>query len=569
MLQRSKIWCALLPLAYYACGHSISSNDDLGVAEDSGLEESASAEIGKTSQALLQIASQSFGFLTTEPLEDAANISPAATIKATIGSWNTPDSFPVTPLALFDDATYNPTGEMARYPAAGYISDFYGTEGNLAYAELREADDGWGDYQVDLFVLPSTSTSIRHHHERYRVPANDWTYLVAESTGRYSAIAFEQIQSSYFDRRTDSRTMLSSRWYDADGNGTADNQVYPAEFFAMPGDFSDGSYTFPETLPSPSTVAASDTVALEEYASHTTFDVTSSSWDCEDDGDNEDDDEDENDDSDDDEAEDEDLSEDLDDEDYCVTESGTEFYSQLQTGKYTKAFVTKTFGYEDIDLDIVAKTVRLAMENNAADKTVRAKTVQTYTYKNTSHATTITELIEIHDSDTNNRTDYDSTVAITTETQLKKGRLYTYNSTTTMDLEETGVNSHAYSGTLTITDNDGGEETYAVQLDAVSGLKLIRKIKNGSSLVKATTAGDDDDTSITIDFDYGDLDHAATAGEDNPPTLTVTTADWTLTGTLQGDILAGTITGADGSTSKIVAGTGFTLFPDASDIAEE
>lgn len=562
MLQRSKIWCALLPLAYYACGDSISSNDDLGVAEDSGLEESASAEIGKTSQALLQIASQSFGFLTTEPLEDAANISPAATIKATIGSWNTPDSFPATPQAFFADATTNPTGEKARYPATGYIADFYGTEGNLSYAELRLASDGWGDYQVDLFVLPSTSTSVRHHHERYRVPANDWTYLVAESTGRYSAIAFEQIQSSYFDRRTDSRTMLSSRWYDADDNGTADNLVYPAPFFAMPRDFGDSSYTFPDTLPNPPTVAASDTAALEEYASHTSFDVTSPSWDCEDDGDNEDGD----DDSDDDEADDEDtdLSEDLDDEDYCVTESGAEFYSQLQTGKYTKAFVTKTFGYEGIDLDIASKTVRLAFENNAADKTVRAKTVQSYTYKETSHTTTITELLEIHDADADNKTDYDSTVAITTEKQQKKGRLYTTSSTTTMDLEETGSNSHAFTGTLTITDDAGNAETYAVQLDAFSGLKLVRKIGGGSSLVKAAT---DDDSSITIDFSYGDLDH--TTAEESPPTLTVTTADWTLAGSLQGDILDATITDAAGNASKIVAGTGFTLFPDATETSEE
>jgi len=109
------------------------------------------------------------------------------------------DGLPATPADMWDNATMRPTGsDVARFPATGYIEDFYGEEGNVALAELREVTDGWGDYQLTLTVYPSLSAAVWYTTEVYRVIAGDTSWSPVDSVaGTVDALAFESITTTY------------------------------------------------------------------------------------------------------------------------------------------------------------------------------------------------------------------------------------------------------------------------------------------------------------------------------------------------------------------------------------
>ena len=193
--------------------------------------------------------------------------STATSLSKTIYPAIVPADFSATPGELYTDF-YSSSLGYARYPASGFIEDFYLEEGNRAFVELRQSTDGWGDYQVSLYVYPSLSPVVEYVREQYRVDAGSWYYIVDPDTGESNPIAYEDYRSIYYDGAIEHRTVEWTRY--------VDGFVYVLDYYAMPDDYSDAAYTYPDPILEPDKIAAQ----LEEYASRTTYNVYSSP-DCE------------------------------------------------------------------------------------------------------------------------------------------------------------------------------------------------------------------------------------------------------------------------------------------------
>ena len=192
---------------------------------------------------------------------------------------------------MFGNATFATSDSAVyRYPAgAAYEEDFYDELGNRAYMELRESTDGWGAYQVSLFIYPTLSTSVRYNLEQYRVPADTWDTIVNKTTGASDPTAFENYKAYYFDNRIETRSVVWTRWVP---NSDGSYSTYPADSFTLPTDFSDSVYTYPASVAAeePTKTTVADTA--DDYASHTTYTIQFPSSYCTSD-DEDDDDEDE------------------------------------------------------------------------------------------------------------------------------------------------------------------------------------------------------------------------------------------------------------------------------------
>ncbi|NOY08361.1 MAG: hypothetical protein GXP33_05935 [Spirochaetes bacterium] len=306
-------------------------------------------------------------------------------------------------------------GDFARYPESGYLSDFYGTQGNQAYLELRKTTDGWGDYEVTLYIFPTLSPSVRYTVEKYRVASDSWSLV--DKNGTPDAVAFDSIQTLYFDGRTENRTVKWTRY--------VDEKIYPASDFTIPADPADledpGSLTF-DTVSEPAKTPAVS--GDGQYSSFTESSIAAST----DSGD--------------------------------ITTQAKEFYSELSDGKkYAKSYVFDDLTKSGIDTTL--KTVRVYSEDSDGNKTIRSKTAGTFSSGSLSWTTTTTEKTDIT-VNADNTVSYDSTVKKTSSD---------VTTTTVISLKETSADSNSFTGTEKIT-LGGKDYNYTVTLDPASGLTI-------------------------------------------------------------------------------------------------
>ncbi|MFH0938065.1 MAG: hypothetical protein V1899_02105 [Planctomycetota bacterium] len=449
------------------------------------------------------------GFVVMPSVSSSANI---AKMSKSIGPWNTPADFPATPQELYDKF-YTAKDDFARYPASGYLQDFYDVQGNLGYMELKKSTDGWGAFQVSLYVHPSLSTSVYYTLEQYRVPADDWTYFVNRNTGLHDPLAFEKIASYYYDGREETRTLEWSRYVD----GT----VYVVDFFGMPDDFNDKAYSYPEKITDPDKVAAADVGYSSEYAAKTTFTVDSSE-DCKTNN----------------------QSVNATDKHYCSFITGTEFYDQLldpkaSVTKYTKSFYTEDVQFKD-GTKITGNSVRIDSSDPDQVKNMRAKTTSNYLYAETSRQYVQTEKSRTHDDNADGKANYDYELSsMLSENYGQVANRPVYSVSAVMNLEETTAGANEYEGSITVT--RGKVKTYKVSLDVAKGLKI---------------SGDASIEEFTFPI-------AAVGGKSVTETREITAVinGHTFVGTYSGGIISGTLT-SGGVSHTITANATYAVIGD-------
>lgn len=485
---------------------------------DAEIDDIASLEGAEAASQYIQDAIPAIeASLSVMKVENTSTSLAKPSVLKTIGPWNDP-TLPATPELLY--TTYYDAGTgYARYPASGYLQDFYDVEGNLAFLEMRAVTDGWGDYQVSLYVIPSLSPSVNYTLEKYRVYGVDtgeftaWSCLVGLS-GACDPIAFEELATSYFDGRMESRTMTWSRY--------VDDKVYAASYFDMPTDFADAAYTYSATPTEPSKLDATS----GEYASKTTFTipaeagcVTPSTEVCPV----------------------------YPSSKYCSTTSGTEFYDQLNHSgggldRYSKAYSTEVFQMQD-GTSSTANTVRIYSIDPNSVKNIRGKTVTTYGWKGKSWNTTTTEVIRIHDDDGDSLANYVSTVdTVPAENYVYWKAHPTDAVKVEMVLEETAINSNTFAGTMTVT-RTTGIRTYNIQINPTQGLVLLPN-DPGTPVAEIT-------------FPTTLVEHSGAPTETRNITLTM--SGGTFVGTIRGGIVSGTFTDTEGNSRAVVCGVGFAV----------
>lgn len=353
----------------------------------------------------------------------------------------TPEGLPATPAAMYTDpAYYDAKSGVARYPSSGYVSDLYGEQGSAAYIELRRSTDGWGDYQVTVYVYPTLSAAVHYTVEQYRVAANAWWNLL-DSSNQYDPIAFEALETHYFDNRIERRTLVSTRW----SNG----MVYESTGLNPPADFDDSYYDYSGTAVTGSaTRTASDSGSLQEYAAEVHSIIgPATGW--------------------------------------MSTTMGIEFYTQLIEGsefaRYSKSYLIDTFKFSN--RDTTTKTVRGYWIDTTGNKTVRAKTTGRFSQGNRSWVSTTTEEILIEAAD-GIAASYSSTVKDYEDDVLQK--------TVTVTLDETAIDSNSYAGTMTVTELDGKTRTRNVTMDSDRGLDIYDESSKALSSILTYSAANVD-----------------------------------------------------------------------------
>jgi hypothetical protein len=498
----------------------------------SGLTEGATtAVIGDPTEADAEVA-----ILVLPTLAAAnsllANSTTTTNMSKTIGLYNAAE-LPATPQACADGAgecTALGDGVM-RFPSSGYLSSFYGQAGHQAYLTLAPTTDNWGIWRVVLSVYPTLSTDVRVTTEIYRLDDN-WTDLIG-TDGNTSAIGFEEISTSYFDTRQETRTLLWSRW--------VDNQSYPLP--TIPDSFDDVAW---DSIAEPTKQAVGDLGGGEDFASHTTYVITSDQTDCG-----------------------------ITKEKFCITETGEEFYTLIPDGngvvssgaQSTNRKTTQFTEGESKDLEIVADTNTMYLIDSTGKKTVQAKTTSTYTLDKKLTSTTTTSTIITDDSDGDGLTNYDADMTVKSE-ESKHDTLKTYSYDYTLDLEETSSGSNVYSGTYVViyTKTNGKTKIYtytaSLTIDGLA-LKSVKKDEDDSDnddkdkkkSAKATDTDSEEDADIPepeITFTTKNHYSAPSSGL----TYSITLANGTLTdATYQGGLLYGGTFGGQ----KILIGEGFLL----------
>ncbi len=529
-------------------GCSATTTDEISGDDVEAL--SAVVQVSEAAQSLLAATATDSSSLVKETrINVASGLYPvrdddANNLRFTIGAWNTPGDFPATPAALFEDDDFS-DGTIARYPAASdeYIEDFYDIEGYRAYVELTESTDSWGDYQVNLYVYQTLSAEVKYTREQYRVPADDWTSLIDQTTNAYDPIAYEDIETIYFDDIKEERTVLWTRYVD----GT----VYTADYFAMPEDFDDAAYDYPAEITEPDTRTAVDDEgdALYEYAVHQDIEIENGESECGGSDDGSDDDSSDDDSSDDGSGDGNDDG----DDDYCEESSAEEFYTELieddGLNRYSKTFINNA----GLDGEYSADTQGVILYHIAGnlDKTVRAKSVETTTHSGDTRVRHTTEETVINDTDADDLRNYTHESVITTisdEIQDRHDEFTT--STTTLTLEEVDATDDSYTGTMT-TDVDGDESAWTATLDFEDGLTL-RRSRSGRSLRVEDSEDSAEEDVVTLSF--GSLDHFSTEPQDM--TITASFSGGTFSGTLAGDSITGTFTTTGGASYQVHIGGG-------------
>ncbi len=385
----------------------------------------------------LAIIFASCSFFTTMNAEDASGDAEAIQsmipgLDASLSLYQTPEGtktfgpWAASGLPDLTPAEYYTTylsGDFARYPASGYISDYYGTQGYQAYIELRTVSDGWGDYQVKLYIYPTLSPEVDYTVETYRVKGDSWDLV--DSSGNADATAFESIQTVYFDGRVETRTVEWTRY--------VDDMVFKASEFAIPDD--------PSTLPDPPSSMSAITEPAKEaavsgdgqYSSTTVSTIPGTA------------------------------------ESGYVSTQAKEFYAELSDGnKYSKSYVFTDL--TSLGIDSTTSTIRVYMEDSSGNKQIRSKSSGSFNWGSLSWTTTGTEKIDIT-VDASGVTTYHSITKKTTGSSWRQ---------TEITLTEDSANSNTFSGTETITTSSGGSTTYTLTLD-MNG--LVTKDSNGNTVV--------------------------------------------------------------------------------------
>jgi hypothetical protein len=214
-------------------------------------------------------------------------------------------------------------GSVAICPPTGYYVNFDET-GTLAKLELTP--DGEDFFHVKLLIYPVLSISVYYELEEYRVQSDWWGMYDAD--GIYNPLAYEVMETQYFDRRKEVRTVLRKTDEDTDNN-TYD---VSSGFFDIPDDFSDPGFDFPDMISEPPTVAA----AGDDYSSwvESTIPPVLKCW--------------------------------------RISTDITEFFVEKDGSKYSKSFVVHNL--EGIcKVYRTAETVRMWNQDPSENKTVKAK----------------------------------------------------------------------------------------------------------------------------------------------------------------------------------------------------
>jgi hypothetical protein len=299
---------------------------------------------------------------------------------------------------------YN-NGGVAICPAEGYFTD-YDETGTLAKLELTP--DGEGFFHVKLLVFPVLSISVSFELEEYRVQSDGWGMYDAE--GFYDPLAYEVMETNYFDRRKEVRTVLRKTDEETDKN-TYD---VSGGFFDIPADFADPAFDFPEEVTEPPVVAASG----DDYSCWVESTI-SPVWKC------------------------------------CrISTDITEFFVEKDGSRYSKSFVVHNL--EGIcKVYRTAETVRLWNQDASGNKSVKAKLKSTVGRFNPFNVE-VTEDISI--------TGEDATFTGIWTTSGEHGKPFEQSITVT----ETGEGM--YEGTLVVA-RWNRDVTYNVILD-INGLRI-------------------------------------------------------------------------------------------------
>jgi hypothetical protein len=443
---------SIRPVAYLVC---------LGIVIGCGAGAFVPSEDdGEEAIALLPIFDASNSLVSASVASSSSSIDSGR--MQTIGTWNS--SIPGTPdlcAAQSGDCLEIATN-VYRYPSTGYIQDFYGEDGNQAYLELRPSTDGWGDYQVRLYIYPSTSTATHYVTEFYRVNGDTWALLIDKTTGESNAVAYEDQKTYYFDGRIETRSTAWTRY--------VDTLAYAP--VSIPDSFDDASFTY-SNFAEPDKRTPLDQGGGEDYSSASTFSVDSTRTAC---GKK---------------------------DKYCISESGTEYYTSVPDSGGTAEVSSKSGSRKTLtflkgnlkDLTLAADTVRYYTIDADGKKTTKSKTVQAYDLREKIADTVITESIVQSDSDNDGATNYEHEMtALSTDSSVKKVKTYSYNFI--LSLEETGSSTNTYAGTYTITYTKKNGKTsiksYDVTVDSdgvhISKKNLTLFTASRSSQVNASTS---------------------------------------------------------------------------------
>jgi hypothetical protein len=534
-------------------------------------------------QELIPAIEASLSLAVVEPASTTSSLS--KTIYPAIAG----DAFSDTPAELYAEF-YSVSLGYARYPASGYIEDFYNEEGYQAYMELRESTDGWGDYQVSLYVYPSLSPAIEYVREQYRVAGDS------------------------YDGQIEHRTVVWTRY--------VDDMVYSIDYYVMPDDFSNDAYTYPDPIPEPTKIAAQ----VNEYASKTTYYVYSSG-DCEtlegdptgsahgcsygDDackiegsdiglvgatadangvlvtitewipkadspgeyvgftfesdpevdyivkagndhfagtgytwshpsGDS---------------GPDVAAISNIDfcpggpsdvcaiarSVDQCVYTSGVEFYDELlndsdEKNKYSKYYNEDTTKYDD-GTQVDGRKVTVYNVDPDQYKTTKVKEVYTFQYSGSTASFVATDDVNIHDDDGDGLTNYDSTYATeVTQSGPNDRTRQIYETEAVLSLEEAVADTNEYSGTLSIR-KDNRTNSYGVTIDSANGVQIV--------------SGSGDSFFEYLYYPVTTLSISKSSGSSDSRTIVASINGNTFSGTYNSGIVSGTLTGADGSTFNV------------------
>ena len=329
----------------------------------------------------------------------------------------------VDPAALAT-ATYDTGNGYWRFPSTD-VTDFedglYGVSSNSWALELRSVSDGWGDYQVTLYVYPTLSTAIHYTTEVYRVDADSWS-IVANGSD-----IFEELTSIYFDGREETRTPFSVSGFGGD--------IWDTGYFMMPDDLDNPAYDYPATIVDPSAdsnpVAGSYAIGVTgsiEYANN----LSGYAWDIE-----------------------------------------AEYYREVPvTGgveKYTKSYDSMT--WTSGNYDIALNTVRIAFEDADGSQEQRSKTAYEveYSYRgqSSSYAMEMHNVVERGDG-----TFTDTTEMLNLANP--NNPVKTYTATVALTEDDTGE----YSGTMTYAYQNGREVAWNYALTRSSGLSMQSRVNN-------------------------------------------------------------------------------------------
>ena len=330
------------------------------------------------------------------------------------------ETIPAGTPAEYYSTYYNLDNGYARYPETGYLTDFYRTEGNEAYLELKKTTDSWGDYAVSLYIYPTLSPSVSYTLEKYRIASDSWDLV--DSTGAKDPIAYDgPIQTNYFDDRVENRTVKWTRY--------VDGQVYPATDFTIPDDPADltipGSTDF--TSADNTTLAKTAAAGDGQYSSYTESSIPATA------------------------------------DSGNISTTAKEYYSELSDlYKYSKSYVK-----DDLSATIAGTTTmttRVYSEDTDGNKKVRSKSTGDFSYGGFSWTNTTTEKVDIT-VDTSGAVSYNSTVMKTATGDI------TSTITTVISLTETAANSNSFTGTERITIGSTNYN-YSVTLDPKSDLQI-------------------------------------------------------------------------------------------------